>query len=77
MGMEHFEPNDRLQQRRGVFNGFFKRRRQLEALEDACQALKLQNALLSEELEKKEMVVQNLCSYLNEVEPGTPADGQV
>ena len=75
--MENFKPNDRLQQRRGVLGSFFKRRRQVEALEDACQALKLQNALLSEELEKKDMVVQNLCSYLNEVEPSTPAEGQV
>lgn len=75
--MENFKPNDRLQQRRGVLGSFFKRRRQVEALEDACQALKLQNALLSEELEKKDMVVQNLCSYLNEVESGTPAEGQV
>ena len=75
--MENFKPNDRLQQRRGVLGSFFKRRRQVEALEDACQALKLQNALLSEELEKKDMVVQNLCSYLNEVEPGTPSEGQV
>ena len=75
--MENFKPNDRLQQRRGVLGSFFKRRRQVEALEDACQALKLQNALLSEELEKKDMVVQNLCSYLNEVEPGTSAGGQV
>lgn len=75
--MENFKPNDRLQQRRGVLGSFFKRRRQVEALEDACQALKLQNALLSEELEKKDMVVQNLCSYLNEVKPGTPAEGQV
>ena len=58
MRMENFEPNDRLQQRRGVLGSFFKSRRQVEALEDACQALKLQNALLSEELEKKEMVVQ-------------------
>ena len=77
MRMENFEPNDRLQQRRGVLGSFFKSRRQVEALEDACQALKLQNALLSEELEKKEMVVQNLCSYLNEVAPGTPAEDQV
>lgn len=75
--MENFKPNDRLQQRRGVLGSFFKRRRQVEALEDACQALKLQNALLSEELEKKDMVVQNLCSYLNEVEPGTSAGSQV
>ncbi len=75
--MENFKPNDRLQQRRGVLGSFFKRRRQVEALEDAYEALKLQNALLSEELEKKDMVVQNLCSYLNEVEPGTPAEGQV
>ena len=75
--MENFKPNDRLQKRRGVLGSFFKRRRQVEALEDACQALKLQNALLSEELEKKDMVVQNLCSYLNEVETGTPAEGQV
>lgn len=71
--MENFSPNDKLNERRTVLNNLFGRRRRMDALEDACRSLRMENVMLNEELEKKEMVVQSLYSYLQDDE-ATPKE---
>lgn len=66
--------HDRHDERKRLFDGLFNRKRKVQALEDANRALKLENAVLNEELQKKDLVVQNLCEFLNE--QGDPADQQ-
>ena len=73
--MENFSPKDKLNERRGALNNLFGRRRRMDALEDACRTLRMENVMLSEELDKKDLVVQSLYAYLQDDET-TPSEIQ-